>query len=173
MFGFKDRDKDANKKSSDESTQILVAPGTEITFKADLIDKYKQDHQHIISIFNNVLTAVQQEDSIAMLDRLRNLQIALRKHLLDEELNLYIYLRHCYKDDRPKQDIINKFKRRSKKVGVETFGFIGKLSEEGYSIKYDETFFNELLEIGNALEDLLETEEKHLYTIYRKPFITA
>lgn len=171
MFGFKDRGRDGKKKSNDDTTEILVAPGTEISYKPDLINKYQQDHRNILSIFNESLTAVQQADSKSLLERLRDLQIALRKHLLDEELNLYIYLRHCYTHDRQKQEVINKFKRRSKRVGTETFGFISKLSGEDYSINYDETFFNELLGIGNMLENLLETEESHLYPIYRKPLV--
>ena len=122
MFGFKNRDRDGKSKEMGDTTQVLVAPGTEITYKADLIEKYQQDHQAILSIFNEVLSAVQLADTPAMLERLRDLQIALRKHLLDEELNLYIYLRHCYSHDRDKQEIINKFKRRSKKIGVETIG---------------------------------------------------
>jgi len=169
MFGFKDRDKDNQKKSGDESTQALVAPGTEISYKPSLIDKYGQDHENILAIFNESLSAVQNADSKNLLVKLRDLQIALRKHLLDEELNLYIYLRHCYTHDKPKQEVINKFKRRSKKVGTETFGFISKLSAEGYSINYDDKFFSELLGIGNMLEHLMQAEENLLYPIYKRP----
>ena len=169
MFGFKGRDKDGQKKTDDDITQQIVAPGTEISYKPTLIEKYHQDHKNIISLFNDALSAVQQTDSKSLLEKLRDLQIALRKHLLDEELNLYIYLRHCYSNDKLKQDLINKFKRRSKKVGIETFTFISKLSEEGYSINYDDTFFAELLGIGNMLENLMDAEQTHLYTIYSKP----
>ena len=169
MFGFKDRDKGRRKISDEDTTQSLVAPGTEITYKPTLIEKYRQDHKNLQTIFNETLTAVQLADSKNLLERLRDLQIALRKHLLDEELNLYIYLRHCYAQDKPKQELINKFKRHSKKVGVETFGFISKLSGEGYSISYDDAFFAELLEIGNKLDKLLEAEQAHLYPIYRRP----
>ena len=170
MFGFKDRNRDAHKKSADESTQLLVAPGTEISYKSSLINKYVDDHSKIKVLFNEALTAVQQADSKQLLKKLHDIQIALRKHLLDEELNLYIYLRHCYTGDKHHQELINKFKRRSKKVGTEVFGFISKISQPENTIEYDEAFLTELLAIGNMLETLLESEEKHLYTIYRSPF---
>lgn len=169
MFGFKNRDKDARKKSDEDATQQLVAPGTEITYKSTLIEKYQQDHQALQNLFNDTLTALQQTDNQALLQKLRDLQVALRKHLLDEELNLYIYLRHCYTHDKAKQELINKFKRRSKKVGVEIFGFISKVSTESLEVSNDETFITELLGVGNMLENLIEAEEAHLYPIYRQP----
>ena len=173
MFGFKSRSKDAETKSAEDTSQVFVAPGTEISYKATLIEKYRHDHQNLQTLFNEVLKAVQLAESKTFLLRLRDLQIALRKHLLDEELNLYIYLRHCYAHEKLKQELINKFKRRSKKVGLEIFGFIAKLSSEGYSISYDEAFIAELLAMGNMLEQLLEAEETHLYPIYKRPMTSG
>jgi len=169
MFGFKDRGKGTQQDSEENDSKVLVAPGTEISYKPTLIEKYKQDHQALQEIFDEILNAVQEADSKTFLVRLRDLQIALRRHLLDEELNLYIYLRHCYVGDKLKQEMINKFKRRSKKVGTDVFSFISKLSEEGYVISYNEDFISELVAIGNLLQGLLETEESVLYPIYRKP----
>lgn len=170
MFGFKDRDKDARGKSEADSTQILVAPGTEITYKASLIDKYHDEHRNLQRLFNDALSALQLADHTAMLKKLRELKIALRRHLLDEELSLYIYLRHCYGQDKPRQELITKFKKRSKKVGMETFGFINKVEEEEFEITRDDPFISEFLGIGNMLETLIESEEAHLYPIYKRPF---
>lgn len=169
MFRFKDKGGDARKKPGDESTQLLVAPGTEITYKPELIGKYQQDHSNLQELFNEVLAALQLQDSGQFVRKLRDLQIGLRRHLLDEELNLYIYLRHCYTQDKLRQELINQFKRRSKKVGVETFAYIGKVTEEGYNITTSELFLSELLAVGNMLDNLLEAEETHLYPIYKRP----
>lgn len=169
MFGFKNRGKDDQKNFDDDTQQLPVAPGTEITYKDSLIVKYQQEHQHLQSLFNDALGALQQVDNPALVKKLRELQIALRRHLLDEELNFYIYLRHCYGQDKAKQELITKFKKLSKRVGMETFEFIGKVSAEAFQISSDESFVAELLEVGNKLQSLLEAEEHLLYPIYKKP----
>ncbi len=169
MFGFKNRGKDGQQKIDDDTQQLLVAPGTEITYKDSLIVKYQQEHRHLQNLFNNALTALQQADGPVLKKQLRDLQVALRRHLLDEELNFYIYLRHCYNDDKAKQDLITKFKKLSKRVGLETFEFIGKVSADEFQPSNDESFVSELLGVGNKLESLFEAEEHLLYPIYKKP----
>jgi len=171
MFSFLDKDKDGLKKASksDDTEGRLVAPGTEISYKKSLINKYTDEHQNLQRLFELALAAYQQAKDEIFLLHLRELQIALRKHLLDEELNLYIYLRHCYRQDKDKQELITAFKKGSKKTGVKTFAYIRQYTEEGGEISRDEAFLSDLLEIGNTLGDLIISEEHYLYPIYQKP----
>lgn len=171
MFSFMDKDKGRQKKTSDEDDQdeLLVAPGTEITYKKSLIGKYHGEHENLLRLFGLVLSAYQQAQDDAFLSHLRELQMAFRKHLLDEELNLYIYLRHCYRYDKKKLELITRFKKSSKKTGITTFAYIKGLTDEHEKISRDEAFLANLLEIGNMLETLNAAEEQHLYPIYQKP----
>lgn len=169
MFRFLDKKKEQHNIAGNDEHESLVAPGTEITYKKSLIRKYHEEHTQLQTFFERALTAYQLGKDEEFLNHLRNLQIALRKHLLDEELNLYIYLRHCYRNDKQKQDLITRFKKSSKKTGLTTFDFIKQLTEEGEAISRDESFLNRFLDIGNILETLLTAEEAHLYPIYRMP----
>lgn len=171
MFSFLDRDKERRQKSSenDEKEVYAVAPGTEITYKKSLISKYREEHENLQHLFNMALTAYQQSRDDEFRDHLRDLQIALRKHLLDEELNLYVYLRHCYSHDKKNQELITRFKKSSKKTGVTTFSFIKQFTQEGDEVTRDEEFVTQLLQIGNMLETLMAAEEQHLYPIYKMP----
>ena len=171
MFSFLDRDKRRrqNANASDDKDEGLVAPGTQITYKKSLISKYQAEHETLQRLFGKALTAYQQARDEEFLAHLHDLQIAFRMHLLDEELNLYIYLRHCYGHDKRHQELITRFKKSSKKTGVTTFAYIKQLTEEGGLISRDETFIAQLLQIGNTLETLIAAEEQHLYPIYKKP----
>jgi len=171
MFSFMGRDKDRQKKNSaeDEKDESLVAPGTEIKYKKLLVSQYLDEHDNLTHLFSQALSAYQQMRDDDFLQHLRDLNIGLRKHLLDEELNLYIYLRHCYTHDKKKQEIITRFKKSSKKAGVTTFAYIKQFTEQDESISRDEAFICRLLEIGNMLESLMHAEEQHLYPIYTRP----
>lgn len=171
MFSFLDKDKGRRKTTtdSDDRGETVTAPGTEISYQKSLISKYREEHGAIQSFFNTALTAYQLGNDAEFLSRLRNLQIALRRHLLDEELNLYIYLRHCHRGDGKKQELITRFKKNSKNTATTTFSFIRQVTEEGAAISRDEVFLSRFLEIGNILETLMAAEEAHLYPIYRLP----
>ena len=175
MFSFLDRDKGRQKKAREKHgrDESAVASGTEITYKKSLISKYHEEHENLLLLFGQALSAYQQARDGEFLAHLRDLHIALRKHLLDEELNLYIYLRHCYRNDKNKQELITRFKKSSKKTSVATFTYIKQLTEEAEMISRDEAFISQLLQIGNMLETLLAAEEQHLYPIYKKPVGTA
>lgn len=173
MFTFRNKAKGASENTDDDTEQIHVAPGTEIAYKKSLIEKYRREHCELQGLFTKALTAWQLGDDPALLQKLRDLQIGLRRHLLDEEVNLYIYLRHDYSHDKVKQELITKFKSCSKKTGLAAFGFIRKVTQEKSNVPHDEAFLSELLEIGNMLETLIEAEEAQLYPIYRRPATRA
>lgn len=175
MFSFLDKGKGRRQKTidNDERDEIVVAPGTEITYKKSLISEYHKEHENLQQLFNTALTAYQHARDDEFLTNLHDLQISLRKHLLDEELNLYVYLRHCYSYDKNKQELITRFKKSSKRTGVTTFSYIKQFTEEGNTITRDEEFISQLLQIGNMLETLMAAEEHHLYPIYKKPVKTG
>lgn len=168
MFSFLDRGKTRRQKETDNDVPV-VAPGTEITYKKLLISKYYDEHKNLQKLFTLSLTAYQQARDDEFLASLRELNVALRQHLLDEELNLYIYLRHCYSHDKNNLELITRFKKNSKKTGVAAFAYIKQFTEDGGAIFRDEESIAQLLQIGNMLETLMSAEEQHLYPIYKKP----
>ncbi len=171
MFSFMGQSGARRKKITDKEDKDLsvVAPGTEITYKKTLISKYHDEHESLRQLFGMALTTYQQANDEVFLSHLHDLQIALRRHLLDEELNLYVYLRHCYSHDKKKLEFIARFKKNSKKNSVEILSYIKQFTEEGKKIVKDEPFILRFLKIGNMLEILFAAEEQHLYPVYKMP----
>ncbi len=169
MFHFFDRKKTCQKKVGDQDDKLMVAPGTEITYKEMLISQYHDEHENLRRLFDLALTAYQQTKDDTFRLHLYDLHIALRKHLLDEELNLYVYLRHCYLHDKNKQALIARFKKNSKKTGVKILSCVRKLSDEKEQIIRDNVFVSQLINIGNMQAALFAAEEQHLYPVYKTP----
>lgn len=144
-----------------------VAPGTKIRYKKSLISKYCNEHRNILSTYHNALSAYQSRDNQELLRHLESLQSALRNHVLDEGLNMYVYLKHFYATDTKKLDLISRFNRNMKKSGMSTFSFIRRFTEDGEAVPHNHDFLSQLLQIGNSLEVQLAAEERHLYHLYR------
>ena len=112
MFGFLHREANQAKLATEtKPTTAYVAPGTQIAYKHSLISEYSAEHKQLLTIFNDAVLAYEQGRDDEFVAILQDLKTGLRKHLLDEEMNLYIYLRHCYMDNNKYMEIIKKFKK--------------------------------------------------------------
>ena len=171
MSSFLDKDRAKEKKveTKDTNSKITDSPASEITYSKTQITQYLSEHEKIRQLFAMALMAYQQNEDKAFLQHLRDLQMALRRHLLDEELNLYIYLRQCYKQNANKRELITRLKKNSKQTGLHIFSYIKTVSDLPLKIRREEADVSKLLQIGNMLEALFYAEEQHLYPIYKKP----
>lgn len=147
---------------------LHVAPGIKIRFKESLIDKFCVEHGNIRSLYNDALAAYQSSNDQEFLQLLESLQTELRNHLLDEALNMYVYLKHLYAKDAKKLKLISRFNRNLNKTGMTTFSFIRRFTEDGEAVSHDDDFLSQLLNVGNGLEVQLAAEERHLFPLYKR-----
>lgn len=146
-----------------------VAPGTGITYKEDLIVKYRADHQHLFTLYKAASDAYKHKDFNEVVKQLNKIRHALRVHLLDEELNFYVYMLHCYSDNEHVLELITSYKRDMKKIGQAAFSFLKKYSSFDTDIATDDNFLNEFQMLGELLSQRISSEEIHLYPLYRQP----
>ncbi|MDH5648001.1 MAG: hemerythrin domain-containing protein [Candidatus Heimdallarchaeota archaeon] len=171
MFSFfkKDKDKQPGEEKQVNLANTEVAPGTGITYKKDLIDRYKLDHQYLLTLYNAANDAFVQGEYSVVAVRLNEMREALRKHLLDEELNFYVYMLHCYSHDIEVTDIIVSYKKEMKQLGLTAFGFLKKCVDMGDTLSSDENFLREFKTVGQLLIKRISSEENQLYPLYRPP----
>ncbi|MDH5179682.1 MAG: hypothetical protein OEZ39_19525 [Gammaproteobacteria bacterium] len=149
-----------------------VAPGTGIRYKETLIEKYLTEHGNIRNLYHDVLSAYQSNNAPEFVRLLELLHNDLRSHLLDEALNMYIYLKHYYTRDEKKLDMIQRFNRNMKKSFKQVFTFIRRFTEEGEAVRHDPRLLLQLIEMGNSLEVQFSAEERHLFCLYQRPQAT-
>lgn len=148
---------------------VCVVPGTKLRYKKSLISKYCSEHRSILDRYHDAFSAYQAGDDLKFRQKLEALQIELSNHLIDEALNMYVYLKHYYAKDEKKLNLIRRFNRNVKKSGITVFSFVKRFTEAGEAIIHDQDFLAQLIQIGNSLEVHLAAEERYLFHLYRRP----
>ncbi|WP_158527283.1 hemerythrin domain-containing protein [Pelagibaculum spongiae] len=169
MFGWFSKKKNKAPEQKPVAVEVKsVAPGTGISFKPDLIKKYSSDHQELLGLYGQVAEKLQQQEFSAIPALLKRLQDALRAHLLDENLNFYIYMQHCYKADEDNLELISEYRREMTDIGRTAFSFLKQYGEPGADVSSAE-FRSVFDQIGEVLTRRIDAEENYLYPLYRHP----
>lgn len=87
-------------------------------------------------------------------------------HFMEEDIKLYWYMKHYYKDSEHTINTIKTFEESIKKIQKDVVAFLDYYSQE--TIMLDETFEKEFNSIIDALSTRIVTEESNLYTLYIK-----
>lgn len=146
-----------------------VAPNTGITYKKNLISKYKTDHEQLLSLYGLINNLYQTRNYEEASKKLNEMRVALPAHILDEELNFYIYLKHCYHLDKDTQELMMKQRKDIKVIGLSAINFLKKYSKMGSGISDDPDFEKDFEELGQILTKRISMEENELYPLYCPP----
>jgi hypothetical protein len=143
-----------------------VAPGTNIRFHPELIDKLKDDHQLLLSLFGETSHAAAQGDVAAAAERLEAFRTALQGHLLIENIRLYVYLEHVFADDPASFSLIHEFRHEMDGIGKAVIKFLLKYEELAAHPEQAKAFAQDLAAVGKVLVSRIEREEGTLYPLY-------
>lgn len=143
-----------------------AAPGTQIHFHAELIDKLTGDHRVLLGLFGDVSSAAAQGDVAAAAARLEEFRVALQGHLLTENIRLYVYLEHQFADDAQSHALIHEFRHEMDGIGKAVVGFLGKYRELAARPELAGEFSVDLAAVGKVLVERIRREEKTLYPLY-------
>ncbi len=143
-----------------------VAPGTNIHFHPELIDKLTNDHHLLLSLFGETSHAAAQGDVVTAAERLEAFRTALQGHLLTENIRLYVYLEHLFADDSSTYSLIHEFRHEMDGIGKAVISFLLKYEGLATHPELAEAFAHDLADIGKVLVSRIEREEGMLYPLY-------
>lgn len=143
-----------------------TAPGTQIHFHPDLIDKLKTDHRQLLAIYGEIKTLFDEGDYEQASQRLDYFKSELQGHLLTENIKLYIYLDHMLSGDEMNASLIKEFRHEMDVIAKAALRFLSKYEAIGVDKDLAPSFAKDFAEIGRVLGQRIKREEEVLYPLY-------
>lgn len=143
-----------------------AAPGTGILFHPELIAKFRQDHQHLLKLFQATKAAADIGAVAEAAGHLDEFRAALQDHLLTENVRLYVYLEHALASDATSHALIHGFRHEMDEIGKVVVGFLGKYHDLAQRPDLAPGFAAELDIVGKVLAKRIQREEETLYPLY-------
>jgi len=155
MFSFFKKGK--NKKS--KSTDV-------VEYNPTLIKKFCKAHEKLEVTINKVLEDTKKQDTVAIRKSLKQLRLEIIGHFMEEDISLYRYLTHYYKQDENTLELIMAFESSIKEIQKGVLAFLDKYIQQ--NANYDKIFEARFTDIVESLTTRVEAEENNLYTLYIK-----
>ena len=170
MFNFfKKKDKELETKTHSQQVH-QSAPGTEIRYNPNLIDKLKTDHQDLLAIYGEINTAFNAKNYSLVTEKLMALKRGFMDHILVENVSLYVYMKSSFRDDEENVELVQGFRSEMDVIGKAVRAFILKYETIGVDEALASSFSSELAGIGEALVARIEREEGTLYPLYQSTY---
>ncbi len=139
-----------------------------ILYRNGLVEKMKQDHQSLLHIYTQLITAAEQKNAVETKQQIKTFHNQLSEHLSEEYKDLYVFLEYFSMHYQPDlKDSIRDFKSEMQDISRTVMGIIHRHEYE--TLETDESFSSVLSDfgmLGDALVDRINREESDLYEIY-------
>lgn len=145
------------------------APGTRIGYDPELIGRFNEQHQRLLSGFAAILAHAQARRYEALMAAVGLFRKELSEHLLDENVRLYTYLSHCLNHDPSSESLARDMHLEMARIGQGVSSFIRRFTHSGVDDTNVEAFLAESQSIRIALLDRIQREEATLYPLYMRP----
>lgn len=152
-----------------EQVQVQVrqtASGTNISYDPNLIKNLLSDHAELFSVFGKIVAGSQSGDYTSVADNMDKFKRALQKHLIQENVKLYVYLEHALENNSGTVDIVRGFHREMDGIGRVVMGFFDRYKDIERQESLRAAFKEDLDKIAAALTDRVGREESTLYPLY-------
>ena len=166
MFNFFKKKKGVSENRREEQQEVRTAPGTQISYAPDLIDKLKGDHQTLLAIYGEINAAFEAGNYTLVTDKLKAFKLALMDHLLTENVRLYIYLARSFAQDELNGELVKGFRGEMDQIAKVVMAFLSRYETLGVDKELAASFGKDLEGIGAALVGRIEREEGTLYPLY-------
>jgi hypothetical protein len=144
-----------------------LAPGTSIGYDPLLIPRFRTDHRRMLGIFTQVQELLITQDFDGVRRKLGEFRILLQDHLMLASTKLYIYVAHLHQANADTSARISAHRQEMLGNNRLIMDFLRTFSAARLDESYAERFQAELLAIGAALVQRIESEETNLYPLYR------
>lgn len=146
-----------------------TAPGTEISYAPGLIAHFRDTHQELAALIDQLHDAAGAGRYGDAEKALHTFKSVLYAHLLEENVRLYTYLSYCVKGDVDGAELMSDMRLEMGRIGRDVTRFIKAYTETGISAGNVASFLQQLGGITAKLHDRLQREESALYTLYQPP----
>lgn len=137
-----------------------------ISHHPSLVSNLKADHQHLLTLYTEMLTEVQGMKFDTLPENLRRFKIDFAAHLNIENTKFYGYLEQKLKENTEEFKEMRSFRRNMRGIEREVIKFIDHWANSKVDISNYQQFIDEATAIAGALVSRIESEEKQLYPIY-------
>lgn len=155
-----------NKTKNRVNRPIQEMPVNKITYKSDLIDSLKDDHQELFKIYGELVELANNDAFIKVPTKLGEFKLALQAHILVENVQFYVYVEELHKSDPTHSEFIRDVRKEMNTIARVVVNFVKKYQMKVFTPDVKKMFFEELNAIGEALTKRVEMEESKLYTLY-------
>jgi hypothetical protein len=145
------------------------ADGAPLPFRPDLIAELTHEHRLLESAFASLVEAHHGGDVETCIFRLRTFTNLLRAHLLNENLQLYRYLRLALSAAPGQAMRSETLRREMQDIGRTLNAFTNAYLGATWNEARRKMLGRDLIEIGQILAQRIETEERALYPLYLAP----
>ena len=145
------------------------APDSKIAYHPDLIQRLENHHASLLKLFGLIKTQTEEGNLAGTHSSLQTFRQILTSHLLEENVKLYTYLTKCLCNDDDSKALMLSMKSQMGSIGSVVMRFLNGYINKGVTRDNKDQFLKELDEIGVALVQRIENEEKTLYTMYMPP----
>ena len=145
------------------------ASRTRIGYDPTQIAHFKAHHAKLRRLLEELARCTLQRRYDAICNALTAFSGELARHLLDENVRLYAYLKHCQQGDADGADFARFMQIESGRIGRAVSTFARSYSRSGVSDANIEMFSTELGAVANALLNRIRIEESLLYPMYMAP----
>jgi len=135
-------------------------------FDKKLIQKFHKDHKKLLNQVSKIETAYSKNNEKTTKKELQTLKYIIVEHFRKEDIKLYWYLKILYKDDVQILQEIKYFENSIKGIHITVINFLDHYTKQ--DVFLNTTFKNEFDEIVRSLGNRMKTEEKNLYSLYKK-----
>lgn len=137
-----------------------------IQYNANLVQEMLDDHRALLSIYGDLVKAVDNKDGSVFKLTLVRFKSMLVAHLLKEAVKLYIYLRQKFRGDEGVYHLVTSYKNEMDGISRVAMSFVDEYTAKPI---HEIDFFQlsaRLREIGLVLGDRIRREEMELYPLY-------
>lgn len=151
---------------SKDSPYQVFAPGTEIIYDVNLVNKLKRDHDAMLATFHKVANTIKTGNYKRIQKKLDSFLSVFNAHVLEEYCKLYVFLDYIYRPERENHKIIMRFRQEMTEIGKTVRTYAQYWITRGVDHLSMEEFHYQTKYISDVLITRIEVEEEELYELY-------
>lgn len=142
---------------------------TGISYKPELIGNLKSDHVELLKLFGSLVEHHGSGNFDQCVTALQKFTHALRTHLLQENLHLYVYLKYAVQDDPESSALLSAMRTEMQQIGRALNEFVTVYTSSPWTSASREQLGKDLGGIAQILTRRIKEEERTLYPLYMPP----
>lgn len=141
-------------------------PDSGISYSPNLIESLMDDHNDLLELYSAIAHVMAEGRFDEIPEALTLFKTKLDVHLLTENLRFYCYLEQNLGENAQEREIMKNFRREMSTIARAVVTFIRKWQAHIITAENKDEYLSEYAQIGDALAQRIEREEKGLYTLY-------